>query len=44
MKDLTIAGNDLIEVLDDRTAKLNFTFFQQITTFFQFDLGSFLPF
>jgi hypothetical protein len=43
MNDLTIASNDLIEVLDDRTSKLNITFFQQITTFFQFDLGSYLP-
>jgi hypothetical protein len=37
------ARNDMMEVLDDRTSELNVTFFQQITTFFHFDLGSYLP-
>jgi hypothetical protein len=40
---MTSDRNEMMEVLDDRTSKLNITFFQQITTFFQFDLGSYLP-
>ncbi len=40
---MTSNHNEMIEVLDDRTSELNVTFFQQITTFFQFDLGSYLP-
>jgi hypothetical protein len=35
--------NALMEVLEDRSSQLSVTFFQQITTFFHFDLGSYLP-
>ena len=44
MTDLTIASNELMEVLDDRSSKLSITYFQQVTTFFHLDtLGGMIP-
>jgi hypothetical protein len=40
---MTSNHNELMEVLDDRSAPLSVTFFQQITTFFQVNLGPYLP-
>jgi hypothetical protein len=40
---MTSERNELMEVLEDRTSKLSITFFQQITTFFQVNLGHYLP-
>jgi hypothetical protein len=37
-------ANEMMEVLDDRSAPLSITFFQQITTFFHLDtLGGLIP-
>jgi hypothetical protein len=40
---MTNDRNEMMEVLDDRSAPLSVTFFQQITTFFHIDLGHYLP-